>query len=94
MRLSRLFILSLTMVVAIAWIGLSVGASFHHHDHGEVHSDCPWCSVANFQLVLTDYIFSPRCNAQPPTSLVLASIPVQTSSDFLRTLSPRAPPIY
>lgn len=92
MKLTRLFILCLTMVVAIAWVGLSVGASFHHHDHGGIVHDCPWCSVANFQLVLIDFDFGGSIDTGVPASLYIAHCVEFASSDFLTTLAPRAPP--
>ncbi len=93
MRLSRLLLLILTMVIAIAWIGLSVGASFHYHDHGEIPHDCPWCSVANFQLVLTNFTLLNSIDSIAPASFIFTYCLNFASSDIMRVLAPRAPPI-
>ncbi len=36
----------ISVLLAIFWLGMSAGASFHFHPDGAVHHDCPEC---NFQ---------------------------------------------
>jgi len=93
MRFSRTLTLSLTMVVAIAWLGLSVGSSFHHHDHGLIHHDCPWCSIASSQLVLSEFSINDGANSPAATLLVFSYRNNYATTHFLDDLPPRAPPI-